>query len=118
MGHRALLLSDTVPRGTGYLEELSTPGFVWAILVDALRILETCTCADSAAATCHRCVLPYVPSSARELTSRQHATEILGELLGIDILEPDESRWKITAGEIEYGDDFESSLEKRFRRVF
>ncbi|MFC3404534.1 DEAD/DEAH box helicase [Brachybacterium conglomeratum] len=118
MGNRALLLSDTVPGGTGYLAELSTPSSAWAILAESLKALESCVCADGSAAACHRCLLPHVPSSARETTSRQRAAEILREFLGADDLDPDEPRWQIAEGEIDAGDTFESSLEKRFRRVF
>ncbi|MGP5008397.1 DEAD/DEAH box helicase [Brachybacterium tyrofermentans] len=118
MGSRALLLSDTVPGGTGYLAELATPASAWAILVEALRVLENCVCSDGSAAACHRCLLPYVPSSAREVTSRQRATEILHEFLGLEDLDPDVPQWEITEDETDSGESFESSLEKRFRRVF
>ncbi|WP_311203182.1 DEAD/DEAH box helicase [Brachybacterium sp. p3-SID957] len=118
VSRRALLLSDTVPGGTGYLAELSTPATVWAVLTEALRVLTDCPCGDGSAAACHRCLLPYVPSSARESTSRQRAEEILQEILGTEAPEPDQPDWEVTEGEGTGEDDFESSLEKRFRRVF
>lgn len=60
-GERALLLSDAVPGGTGYLMELAEAPQVWSILVGALDALRDCACQEEGLAACHRCLLPQVP---------------------------------------------------------
>lgn len=113
----SLLLFDAVPGGTGYLAELSSPESLWKLFQAALQRLLECPCQDEERAACFRCLMPHVPSSQRENLSRARAVDILKAVLGPDACEGDMS-WRIVEGDAPANDDFESNLEKRFRRVF
>lgn len=116
-GERALLLSDAVPGGTGYLMELAEAPQVWSILVGALDALRDCACQEEGLAACHRCLLPQVPPPRRPLVRRDLAVELLVHLLG---QEPDAERmgWEPVNGAADPSSVADSDLERRFRLAF
>lgn len=115
---QALFLHDTVPGGTGYLTELSTPERLWPILTRAAQVLETCPCAEEGRGSCHRCLAPF----GREVY-RIDALRALRSLLGVEgdrpvgDLDPEAPEWAVTQTALtpETG---ESRLEQQFRRRF
>ncbi|HEX5567729.1 MAG TPA: Zn-binding domain-containing protein, partial [Streptomyces sp.] len=77
-----LVLYDTLPRGTGYLHRLAGPDGLHDVLAGARRTIESCPCATEGRPACHRCLLRHVDDDEYELVTREHALEMLGELLG------------------------------------
>lgn len=78
---RFLVLHDTTPGGTGYLENLADPKAMHKVLTLALSHLEDCPCGIEDRQPCHRCLLPYVRSSDHELVSKDTALELLRTIL-------------------------------------
>jgi ATP-dependent helicase YprA (DUF1998 family) len=78
---RFLVLHDTVPGGTGYLERVGDPGRLREILAKARRVLEECPCASEGRAACHRCLLGVVRPGLTELVRRRTALTLLTEVL-------------------------------------
>ncbi|MBB5832516.1 DEAD/DEAH box helicase [Brachybacterium aquaticum] len=117
-GHTAVLLSDTIVGGTGYLFELASARSVWDVLLAGLRALETCPCQDEGLAACHRCLLPYVRPDAYESMRRTTAIEALHVLLGAEDPQPGAMQWTVEEREVELGAVSESSLERRFRNAY
>lgn len=78
---RFLVLHDTVPGGTGYLDRFGEPDRMKAILELARTALRECPCRTEATAACHRCL--YGVLSAREMpfASRESALKLLDKLL-------------------------------------
>ena len=114
----SLMLFDSVPGGTGYLAELSSPESLWDLFHTARGKLAECSCQeDGSQEACFRCLMPFVRASKREYLSRARAVEILGDVLGTT--DPTAAmNWTLSEQEAGMGEDFESALEKRFRRVF
>jgi hypothetical protein len=79
---RFLVLHDTVPGGTGYLDRFGDPDRMKTILVLAREALRDCPCRTEEAAACHRCL--YGVLSAREMphASRESALKLLDDFLG------------------------------------
>jgi ATP-dependent helicase YprA (DUF1998 family) len=78
---RFLVLHDTVPGGTGYLERVGDPGRLREILAKARRVLEECPCAGEGRAACHRCLLGVVRAELIPLVRRRTALTLLTEIL-------------------------------------
>lgn len=117
-GHRALLISDTIVGGTGYLMELATANSVWNLLVEALHALEQCPCREEGLAACHRCLLPYVRVDAYEDMRRTVAIEALQILLATETPQLDAMTWAVEEKQADVTGGSESPLEQRFRRAF
>ena len=117
-GHQAVLLSDTIVGGTGYLFELASAPSTWDVLIAGLRALETCPCQDEGLAACHRCLLPYVRPTAYEHMRRTAAIEALHILLGGQDAQPGAMQWTVEEREVEPTAVTESPLERRFRNAF
>ncbi|WP_062207660.1 DEAD/DEAH box helicase [Streptomyces sp. NBRC 109706] len=79
-----LVLYDTLPGGTGYLHRLAAPQGLHDVLTKGRAVLETCVCVAEGRPACHRCLLRHVADDEYELVSREHALDMLGELLGRD----------------------------------
>ncbi|RVW08226.1 DEAD/DEAH box helicase [Prescottella agglutinans] len=79
---RFLVLHDTVPGGTGYLDRFGQPDRLRGILTLARDVLATCPCRLEGRAACHRCL--YGVLSSREIphASRESALRLLDEFLG------------------------------------
>ncbi len=111
-GERFLLvLHDLVPGGTGYLARFADPDRVRGLLHAAEQALAGCSCADSGAAACHRCLLPYVPPAKVASVRRDRALEVLREILGSWEPRDLDSLRAVTAG------PHETPIERRFRAL-
>ncbi|MEV0353249.1 DEAD/DEAH box helicase [Nonomuraea sp. NPDC050680] len=107
---RFLVLHDTLPRGTGYLQRLSDHEEFHQVLTAALDIVATCVCAtDPSKAACHRCLLSHVPGSKYDKVSRAEALAMLK-----DLLEDWGTKPVATTDAISLWDQVESELEARF----
>ncbi|MFI9106658.1 DEAD/DEAH box helicase [Streptomyces fildesensis] len=110
-----LVLYDTLPRGTGYLQRLAGSDGLRDVLIRARQIIERCVCVEQGRPACHRCLLRHVRDSEYEFVSREQALDILGDLFGVD-----GERWSTqqiaTTGAIPLGPQVESELEALFRR--
>src|SRR5699024_4623528 len=115
---QAVLLSDTIVGGTGYLFELASAPSAWDVLLAGLRALEACPCQDEGLAACHRRLLPYVRPSGYETMSRTTAIEALYILLGSEGPQPGAMQWTVEEREVELTAVTESPLERRFRNAF
>lgn len=78
---RFLVLHDTVPGGTGYLDRFGQPDRLRTILELARTALAECPCRTEGRAACHRCL--YGVLSPREVphASRETALKLLGDFL-------------------------------------
>ena len=115
---KAVLLSDTIVGGTGYLFELAAPHSAWDILTAAHGALEACPCQGEALAACHRCLLPYVRPDEYEHMRRTAAIDALRVLLGTHEPLPGEPQWTVEKREADPGTAGESPLERRFRNAY
>ena len=108
-----VLLYDSVPGGTGYLQQLLSEKAktLKEVLKEAYRAIRECPCnEDPEKDGCYRCVYQYRQGRAMAQVSRRTAERILGELLGsLDHLEPVAS-----VADIFVNPQFGSELEKRF----
>ncbi|ROR93803.1 uncharacterized protein DUF1998 [Salana multivorans] len=114
----ALLVHDTVPGGTGYVEALAHAPRLWDVLHETWALLRDCPCGTEERPCCERCLLPYAPTNAIETVSRAVAERLLRNLLiGTADAEPEASMgWTITRDEPR-PEDPESHLEQLFREV-
>ncbi|MFD1829783.1 DEAD/DEAH box helicase [Streptomyces desertarenae] len=79
---RFLVLHDSMPGGTGYLEHLADPVVLHRVLKLAQTALRDCPCQKEEQRTpCHRCLLPFVSSSEHPDVSLRIAKELLDEIL-------------------------------------
>jgi len=78
---RFLVLHDTVPGGTGYLDRFGEPERLREILVKARDVLAGCPCQGEARAACHRCLLGVVRPADVPHASRRVALDLLEDLL-------------------------------------
>ncbi|WBP89960.1 DEAD/DEAH box helicase [Kitasatospora cathayae] len=78
---RFLVLHDSMPGGTGYLEHLARPQVMHRVLTLAQQVLRECPCRDEMRSPCHRCLLPFVSSSEHPHVSVRVARELLDEIL-------------------------------------
>jgi ATP-dependent helicase YprA (DUF1998 family) len=78
---RFLVLHDTVPGGTGYLDRFGEPDRMKTILELARNALRECPCRTEGTAACHRCL--YGVLSARDMphASRDSALKLLDDFL-------------------------------------
>ncbi|WP_175770185.1 DEAD/DEAH box helicase [Burkholderia anthina] len=108
-----VMLYDSVPGGTGYLEELLEQGAktLGDVLRMALHAVTACSCnEDPEKDGCYRCVFQYRLGRNMELVSRDMAKSVLGELVGsLDKLQSLE-----TISDIYINPNFDSVLEARF----
>ncbi|MFC9428081.1 DEAD/DEAH box helicase [Streptomyces sp. NPDC056987] len=110
-----LVLYDSLPGGTGYLHRLAGPDGLRDVLTRARQIIERCPCVGEERPACHRCLLRYVSDSEYELVSREHALDMLGELLG-STGEAWATEETATTRGISLDQQVESELEALFRR--
>jgi ATP-dependent helicase YprA (DUF1998 family) len=76
-----LVLHDTVPGGTGYLDRLGEPDRMRAILQQAHDVLAACPCQFEQQVACHRCLLGVAAPREVEHADRRVALEMIAELL-------------------------------------
>ncbi|MEV6965270.1 DEAD/DEAH box helicase [Hamadaea sp. NPDC051192] len=104
-----LVLHDTMPGGTGYLENLADPTAMERVLRLALAHIQSCPCGKEDRQPCHRCLLPFVPSSEHELVSKETAIELL-----IGILDGWHPQKVNTLADIQINALADSELERLF----
>ncbi len=81
-GRRAyLVLADSVPGGTGYLDRYADPAALREILEKARTVLETCPCNETAQDGCHHCVLGVVGDADLGSASRDRSLSAITALL-------------------------------------
>lgn len=116
-----LLIYDTVPGGTGYLAELAEPTTLWEILKKAYNVLSTCSCQDTGALACEKCLLPFAPPSDVNHVSRAVAARSLARILTIeqdhDSLGTNDLPWSHITHDDPGEMSIESYLEQQFRAV-
>lgn len=76
-----LVLADSVPGGTGYLDRYADPDAMRAVLEKARRVLQDCPCAEQDQDGCHRCVLGVLPEADLGVASRERSLAAVKELL-------------------------------------
>ncbi|WP_347958107.1 DEAD/DEAH box helicase [Gordonia aichiensis] len=110
---RFLVLHDTVPGGTGYLDRFGDPDRLRHILTLARDTLAACPCRTEERAACHRCLYGALPPREMEHASREAALRLLDQFL---------SDWEVepvgTVAAIDIGSVQLSELEVRFRDAF
>ncbi|ROO52705.1 uncharacterized protein DUF1998 [Micromonospora sp. Llam0] len=104
-----LVLHDTMPGGTGYLENLANADAMEQVLRLALTHIQSCPCGKEDRQPCHRCLLPFVASSQHELVSKETAAELLTGIL--EGWQPEEIR---TLADIQIDALADSELERLF----
>ncbi|MEV1007591.1 DEAD/DEAH box helicase [Streptomyces sp. NPDC049881] len=77
-----LVLYDTLPGGTGYLHRLAGGEGLHDVLTRARAVIESCVCVAEGRTACHRCLLRHVADTEYGQVSREHALDMLAELLG------------------------------------
>lgn len=105
-----LVLHDTVPGGTGYLDRLGDPDRMRQILQQAHGVLVSCTCQFEGRAACHRCLLGVATPREVEHANRRVAVDLLADLLGGWDVEQIDTVTGIDIGSVQL-----SELELRFR---
>ena len=108
-----VMLYDSVPGGTGYLNELLKYNAVALdrIFIEALAALTSCRCnQDPEKDGCYRCLYQYRLGRSMAKVSRDVAKNVLGELVGsLGVKERVE-----TISQIYINPNFDSVLEARF----
>ncbi|MEU7573375.1 DEAD/DEAH box helicase [Micromonospora sp. NPDC049240] len=76
-----VVVYDTQPQGTGYLDRLADPDEFRAILELARETISRCGCQHEARKACHRCLLRYARNEHFALMDRDEALAMLARLL-------------------------------------
>ena len=76
-----LVLHDTVPGGTGYLDRFGEPRRMRGILQQAHDVLAACPCQFEGRSACHRCLLGVASRSEVEHANRRTALGLITDLL-------------------------------------
>ncbi|GAA1461805.1 DEAD/DEAH box helicase [Nocardiopsis exhalans] len=112
-GHqrRYLVVYDTLPGGSGYLNPRKGADGIREVLAAAREVLTNCPCAEELTGrpACHRCLLAHVSDSEFPSADRGVALQMLADLL--DDWRTDEVQH---TGLISLWDQVESELEGRF----
>jgi hypothetical protein len=107
---RFLVLYDTVPGGTGYLDRLGDPERVRSILELARTAISRCPCRNEGRPACHRCLLGVIDRADYDAADARLALELLDGLLEGWASEP-----VSTVADLDMGAVEESELERRFK---
>lgn len=78
---RYLILYDTIPGGTGYLQKLFDPNEFTILLNEAYKAIKECTCKDHGKDGCYRCILTYSNQFNRADLSRENAEDIFRRIV-------------------------------------
>ncbi|MFB6501331.1 DEAD/DEAH box helicase [Streptomyces sp. NPDC002466] len=110
-----LVLFDSLPGGTGYLDRLTDRHAFRDTLARAYEQLKACPCAEEQRRACHRCLHRYTPEQFQDVVSRQAALSMLESLL---FKGDGEDGWDISdvehTGLVGLDAQVESDLEARF----
>ncbi|WP_127553976.1 DEAD/DEAH box helicase [Actinoplanes sp. OR16] len=106
-----VVVYDTQPQGTGYLDRLAESEKFRIVMKKARAILMACVCQHEGRPACHRCLLRYARNDEFPLMSRLEALGVLERLL---------DGWKVREGTrtdaISLVHQVESELELLFLR--
>jgi replicative superfamily II helicase len=105
-----VVLYDTVPGGSGYLDRLADPERLRAIFENARELISTCMCTDEGLQACHRCLLGVADRNEIPLVTRVLALEQIDDLLREWDAEPVATVAALGIDQLE-----ESELERLFR---
>lgn len=110
-----LVLFDSLPGGTGYLDRLTKPDAFRETLAKAYDLLKQCPCQEEQRRACHRCLHRYAPEQFQDVVSRNAALAMLESLL---FTGEGEDGWETTevrhTGLVGLDKQVESDLEARF----
>lgn len=109
---RFLVLHDTVPGGTGYLDRFGEPERLRHIMELARETLVNCPCRTEEREACHRCLYGVLSSGEMSNASRELALSLLDEFLTDWDVEPIATVTGIDIGSVQL-----SELELRFREA-
>lgn len=116
----ALLLSDSVPGGTGYLQQFMKPEDVFKLLKSALAVVESCACQTDDRLSCPDCLLPFSGRRTDSISRESAEVTLRSILLEKRNPEPGEpvttSNWETVTTERPAVADG-SELELRFRQM-
>lgn len=109
-----IIMYDTIPGGTGYLEKLSKPEAFTELLKRAYKRISECTCQHSGKDGCYHCILTYSNQFEQNKLSRSRAEELFARIL------EKSGKWEVVNGSLgninKNGGLEESELEERFIR--
>ncbi|MEE6309537.1 DEAD/DEAH box helicase [Plantactinospora veratri] len=107
-----LVLFDSLPGGTGYLDRLTKADDFRDVLAKAYDVLRECACKDEQRRACHRCLHRYTPEQLQDVVSRATALRMIESLLFQD------EGWKTepvtSTRQVGLDRQVESDLEARF----
>ena len=78
---RYLIVYDTIPGGTGYLQKLFNPIEFTILLKEAYKAIKECSCKDHGKDGCYRCILTYSNQYNRADLSRENAEDIFRRIV-------------------------------------
>ncbi|KAB7726632.1 DEAD/DEAH box helicase [Rudanella paleaurantiibacter] len=109
-----LVLYDTIPGGTGYLEKLFRPEAFMAVLERAYETVRDCSCQHEGHDGCYKCLYAYGNQYDRAELSRHQAEQFFGRIVR------EQESWDRLMGSLSAvsatGQIEESELEDRFVR--
>ncbi|MFD0856730.1 Zn-binding domain-containing protein, partial [Actinomadura adrarensis] len=110
-----LVLFDSLPGGTGYLDRLTDRAAFRDTLAAAYEELDHCPCKEEPRRACHRCLHRYIPEPYQDIVSRQEALNMIETLLfKIDGTDGWQTKDVDHTGQIGLDAQIESDLEARF----
>jgi DEAD/DEAH box helicase domain-containing protein len=111
---RYLLVYDTIPGGTGYLEKLFDPNEFTAVLKAAYNNIKECSCQHNGKDGCYRCIYTYGNQYNQKDLSREQAEAFFKKIVDkSNAWEPFKTGLGSLSGS---GQIEESELEDRFLR--
>lgn len=109
-----IVMYDTIPGGTGYLEKLSTPKEFTKLLKLAYQRISECACQHNGKDGCYHCILTYSNQFEQSKLSRSKAEELFARNI------EKSEKWEVVNGSLgninKSGGLEESELEERFIR--
>ena len=78
---RYLVMYDTVPGGTGYLQKLFDTTEFTQLLTQAYDTIRTCSCKSEGKDGCYRCILSYSNQYIRQSLSRSAAEDLFSKIV-------------------------------------
>jgi DEAD/DEAH box helicase domain-containing protein len=78
---RYLVVYDTIPGGTGYLQKIFDPNEFTKLLKEAYKAIKECPCKKQEKDGCYRCILTYANQYNREDLSRERAEDLFRSIV-------------------------------------
>lgn len=106
-----LVLYDTIPGGSGFLDELMKVNVIKEVITKAYEHLKDCACSAKGLDGCYKCVYSYGNQYSREELTRSEAERLFKEIIDYqkDMIEVDSLGTVNLSGKLE-----ESELESAF----